>query len=87
MKVLPCCDPKMWGFSVVETKIREGVDILRELWKARKKYGNSNEFLLAVVVKMLAQGDDLASDVCVFFYQVSNAFATIENGCVVASPQ
>ena len=41
--------------------------------------------LLAVVIEVLAQGDDVAANVCIFFDQIGNAIATIEDGGVISS--
>ena len=58
-----------------------------EVWILQGGCGWRRSGLLAVAVETLAQGNDLAAEVCIFLDQVGDAFAAVQDGGVVASSQ
>jgi hypothetical protein len=58
-----------------------------EVWILKGGCGGRRNGLLTVVVESLAQGNDLAAEVCILLDQVGDAFAAIQDGGVITPSQ
>lgn len=58
-----------------------------EVWILKGACGGRRNGLLTVVVESLAQGNDLAAEVCILLDQVGDAFAAIQDGGVITPSQ
>jgi hypothetical protein len=58
-----------------------------EVWILKGDCGGRRNGLLPVAVESLAQGNDLAAEVCILLDQVGDAFAAVQDGGVITPSQ